>query len=167
MGNTRETKFKNKKKKTTVNDQLGMDRSAGRRQYKKVKDRTTAEEEKNGEERVGAEKRRVLPSHTLTALTGSQDLTVVKHTLTLTQAHTFWAACQAQWLREENDHGGNHKVKWPRGPSSNTISDQMAGLMREPALGASRFWVLWDLETYFRPSVILKTHSDYELLSYT
>lgn len=130
-----------------------------------MKDRAAAEEEKKREERIGAEKRRLLPSHTLTALTGSQDLTVVKHTLT--QARTFWAACQAQWLREENDDGGNHKVKWPRGPSSNTISDQMAGLMREPALGASRFWVLWDLETYFRPSVILKTHSDYELLSYT
>lgn len=148
-----------------MNDQLGMARSAGRREYERVKDRAAAEEEKNEEEKVGAEKRRVLPSHTLTALPGSQGLTLVKHTRT--QAHTFWAACQAQWLHEENNHGGNHKVKRPRGPSSNTISDQMAGLMREPALGASRFWVLGDLETYFRPSVILKTHSDYELLSYT
>lgn len=43
-----------------------------------------------------------------------------------TYARAIWAACQGQIAARRKDHGGNAKVKRPRGLNGNSISVQMA-----------------------------------------
>lgn len=72
-----------------------------REKQRTAKEGSGVQRKRRTEQRLEAVKPRALPSHTLTAVTAGRGLRVVKHTLTLsarhtlTQAHTFWATCQA------------------------------------------------------------------------